>query len=158
MSGLRAFDGFLFTPLVHWIIDGAAVSGGCFPSAHVSGAVGLTIGLAPAHRRLARWFGLVTVGLSVSCVYTRYHHAVDIFAGLLIGLAGGLFGYLLTHGQRLAPVAPAIVGSGENAITKSQGAKVRRVPVPCVCPLGQRPTGPILPDGWRSQQSATTGV
>ncbi len=111
MSGLRAFDGFLFTPLVQWIIDGAAVSGGCFPSAHVSGTVGLTVGLAPTHRKLAGWFGLVVIGLCVSCVYTRYHHAVDIFAGLLIGITGGLFGYLLTRGQRLAPVAPEGVGA-----------------------------------------------
>ena len=45
MSGLRAFDGFLFTPLVQWIIDGAAVSGGCFPERSRLGHRG-------AHRRI----------------------------------------------------------------------------------------------------------
>ena len=98
MSGLRAFDGFLFTPLVQWIIDGAAVSGGCFPSAHVSGTVGHTVGLAPTHRKLAGWFGLVAMGLSVSCVYTRYYLVADILDGLLLGITGGLLGYLLRRG------------------------------------------------------------
>ena len=37
MAGLREFQGYLFTPLVRWMIDGVAVSGGCFPSAHVAG-------------------------------------------------------------------------------------------------------------------------
>ena len=40
MSGLRDFDGFLFTPLARWVIDRAGVSGNCFPSAHVAGTWG----------------------------------------------------------------------------------------------------------------------
>jgi membrane-associated phospholipid phosphatase len=97
MAGLREFDGFLFTPLVRWMIDGVAVSGGCFPSAHVAGTWGLVVGLAPAHRAQALWFGLLAAGLSVSCVYTRYHHAVDIFAGLAAAAAGGALAYALTR-------------------------------------------------------------
>ncbi len=45
MSGLRPFGGWVFTRIIEVIIDGAAVSGGCFPSAHVSGTWALTIGL-----------------------------------------------------------------------------------------------------------------
>jgi membrane-associated phospholipid phosphatase len=96
MSGLREFHGFLFVPLIQWIIDRAAVSGGCFPSAHVAGTCGLLVGLATEHRRLALWFSLIAVGLGVSCVYTRYHHAVDVIAGLIVGVAGGTVGHLLT--------------------------------------------------------------
>jgi membrane-associated phospholipid phosphatase len=100
MAGVREFQGYLFTPLVRWMIDGVAVSGGCFPSAHVAGTWGLIVGLAAGHRRQAMWFGLVAAGLSVSCVYTRYHHAVDIFAGLLAAAAGGALAYALTTGPQ----------------------------------------------------------
>ena len=102
MSGVREFDGFLFTPLIQWIIERAAVSGGCFPSAHVAGTWGLIVGLAAAHRRQAVWFSLVAAGLGVSCVYTRYHHAVDVFAGLIVGLAGGALGPALTSSPRVS--------------------------------------------------------
>lgn len=97
MSGLREFQGFLFTPLARWIIEKAGVSGGCFPSAHVAGTWGLIVGLAAAHRRQARWVGLLAVGLGLACVYTRYHHAVDVFAGLIVGVIGGAFGRALTR-------------------------------------------------------------
>jgi hypothetical protein len=97
MSGLREFQGVVFTPLVQWIIGHAAVSGGCFPSAHVSGTWGLIVGLAPAHRRAAIWCCVLGFGLAVACVYTRYHHAVDVFAGVAVGLAGGALGRVLAR-------------------------------------------------------------
>jgi membrane-associated phospholipid phosphatase len=102
MSGVRAFDGVIFTPLVQWIIDRAAVSGGCFPSAHIAGTWGLTVGLTAAHRRQAIWFALLASGLGVACVYTRYHHAVDVFAGLAAGVAGGVVGHVLDARDRTA--------------------------------------------------------
>ena len=63
MAGLRPFGGWVFTRAIELIIAGAAVSGGCFPSAHVSGAWALTFGLYATDRRAALWFGLVAVGL-----------------------------------------------------------------------------------------------
>jgi membrane-associated phospholipid phosphatase len=97
MSGLRPFGGWVFTRIIEGIIDRAAVSGGCFPSAHVSGTWALTIGLYGTHRRTACWFGLVAVGLSVACVYTRYHHGVDVLAGFTVGAIGAAIGYRLTR-------------------------------------------------------------
>jgi len=87
MEGLRPFEGWAFTRAIELIIAGAAVSGGCFPSAHVSGTWALTLGLFPYHRRAARVFGLMALGLTVACVYTRYHHAVDVLAGLAVAVA-----------------------------------------------------------------------
>jgi hypothetical protein len=78
MAGLRPFSGWVFTRAIELIIAGAAVSGGCFPSAHVSGAWALTFGLYATDRRAALWFGLLAVELSIACVYTRYHHAVNV--------------------------------------------------------------------------------
>ena len=102
MTGLRPFGGWVFTRAIEVIIAGAAVSGGCFPSAHVSGTWALTFGLAFSRPKTAFWFGLLALGLSVACVYTRYHHAVDVFAGVAVAAVAAAAGYLLT---RRAPSA-----------------------------------------------------
>jgi membrane-associated phospholipid phosphatase len=93
MAGLRPFGGWLFTDIIHLIIGNAAVSGGCFPSAHVSGTWALTFGLHAAHPKAARWFGVVAAGLSVACIYTRYHHGVDVLAGLAVAAIAAAIGY-----------------------------------------------------------------
>jgi hypothetical protein len=61
MAGLRPFGGGLFTRAIELIIAGAAVSGGCFPSAHVSGAWALILGLYATNRKAAVWLGLLAV-------------------------------------------------------------------------------------------------
>lgn len=97
MSAMPEFRGLLFTPLVQWIIDRAAVSGGCFPSAHVAGSWGLIVGLVAHHRKAAVWLALIATGLSAACVYTGYHHVVDVLAGLMVGLLGGIVGRALAR-------------------------------------------------------------
>lgn len=101
MAGMRPFGGWVFTRAIELIIAGAAVSGGCFPSAHVSGAWALTFGLYATDRKAALWFGLLAVGLSVACVYTRYHHAVDVLAGLTVATVAAMIGFGLTRHLRL---------------------------------------------------------
>ena len=86
VDGLRPFGGWVFTRAIDLIIAGAAVSGGCFPSAHVSGTWALTFGLYRYERRVGRWFAVVAAGLSVACVYTRYHHALDVVAGVMVAV------------------------------------------------------------------------
>jgi hypothetical protein len=97
VDGLRPFGGWAFTRAIELIIAGAAVSGGCFPSAHVSGTWALTFGLFPSQRRVALVFGVMAVGLSVACVYTRYHHAVDVFAGLAVAVVAAVLGRLIVR-------------------------------------------------------------
>ena len=100
VEGLRPFGGWVFTRAIDLIIAGAAVSGGCFPSAHVSGTWALTFGLYRYERRVARWFTFCAAGLSVACVYTRYHHAVDVVAGLTVATIAATIGYRLTRDSR----------------------------------------------------------
>ncbi|MCB1018786.1 MAG: phosphatase PAP2 family protein [Bryobacterales bacterium] len=88
MAGLPPFQGFYFQRLIEAIIAGGAVSGGCFPSGHVAGSWGMTFGLWPYHWRTASVFGFFAAGMSIACVYTRYHHAVDVAAGLAAAVAG----------------------------------------------------------------------
>jgi hypothetical protein len=92
VDGLRPFGGWLFTRAIELIIAGAAVSGGCFPSAHVSGTWALTLGLWPFQRRAAVMFGVMAIGLSIACVYTRYHHAVDVLAGFAVAVVATFVG------------------------------------------------------------------
>ena len=100
MTGLRPFQGWFFTSAIESIMAHAAVSGGCFPSAHVSGIWALIFGLYGQHRRAAIWFGLVATGLSIACVYTRYHHAVDVLAGLAVAAIAAPIGYRLAREGR----------------------------------------------------------
>ena len=92
MAEIAPFQGVLFTPLVHFVIERGAVSGGCFPSSHVSGAWGLIVGLSAAHPGASWILAIPAVGMSAACIYTRLHHAVDIGAGVLIGWLGGWLG------------------------------------------------------------------
>jgi hypothetical protein len=92
MAGLPPLDGYAFTAMMDVIIEHGAVSGNCFPSAHVAGAWGIALGLwqTPAHRRAAWALALLSAAMSVACVFTRYHHAADVVAGLACGIAGAL--------------------------------------------------------------------
>jgi membrane-associated phospholipid phosphatase len=119
MAGLRPFQGWLFTDAIHLIIGNAAVSGGCFPSAHVSGTWALTFGLHADHPKAARWFGVVAAGLSVSCVYTRYHHGVDVLAGLAVAAIAAVVGYRLTRG---APSRKLVAAAAHGRTTAQTGA------------------------------------
>jgi hypothetical protein len=41
---------------------------------------------------------VLATGLSVACVYTRYHHVVDVLAGFSVALVGAAVGHVLTRG------------------------------------------------------------
>jgi membrane-associated phospholipid phosphatase len=97
MAGLRPFEGWIFTRAIDVIIDNAAVSGGCFPSAHVSGTWALTFGLFATRNRASWLFAFVALGLSVACVYTRYHHGVDVIAGVAVAAVAAGLGNHLTN-------------------------------------------------------------
>jgi hypothetical protein len=101
MAEMPPFNGMVFTYLIEVVIEHGAVSGGCFPSAHVAGAWGIVFALAwtRKHRRTAMLMGFLAIGMTFACVFTRYHHAMDMPAGFLCGIAGALLGQWLT-GQR----------------------------------------------------------
>lgn len=108
MAGLRAPHGGPFTWMMDRIIEHGAVSGNCFPSGHVAGAWAIVLALAGTrqHRTAAYLAGVLSAGLTVACVYTRYHHAVDTPAGLACAVAGALLAGWLGRWHRAAPAAP----------------------------------------------------
>ena len=88
MVALPPFEGFAFQRLIEQIIAVGSIPGGCFPSGHVTGSWGMTFGLWPYHRRTAAVCGILAAGVSIACVYTRIHYAVDVLAGMATALAG----------------------------------------------------------------------
>ncbi len=101
MAEMPPFNGLLFTYLIEVVIEHGAVSGGCFPSAHVAAAWGIVFSLAwtRKYRRTAMLMGFLAIGMTFACVFTRYHHAVDMPAGFLCGVAGALMGQWLVGGE-----------------------------------------------------------
>ncbi len=102
MAEMVPMRGWLFTWMMDRIIEHGAVSGNCFPSAHVAGAWAIVFGLAwtRGHRTMAYVGAFLAAGLTVACVYTRYHHAVDMPAGFVCGALGALIGGWLVRRRR----------------------------------------------------------
>ena len=94
MAQMPPLDGYVFTWMMDRIIAHGAVSGNCFPSGHVAGAWAIVFGLAwtPGHRKAAWGLAFLSAGMTFACVFTRYHHAVDMPAGFAAGLLGALVG------------------------------------------------------------------
>ena len=79
-------DHFFFD-LVHQVSARGGARGGAFPSAHVSGAVVLTLVAWRHQRRLAYWLVPITAGVTIATVYGRFHYALDAFAGAALAVA-----------------------------------------------------------------------
>ncbi len=92
MATLTPLEGPVFVPLVEAILERGAVLGGCFPSSHVAASWATVLGLARFHPAWALALGVLASGLSVACVYGRYHHGVDVPTGLLAAVAGVAIG------------------------------------------------------------------
>jgi len=102
MAEMTPMRGWIFTWMMDQIIEHGAVSGNCFPSGHVAGAWAVVFGLAwtKEHRTAVYVGAFLATGMTLACVYTRYHHAVDMPAGLLCALVGALLGGWLVRRRR----------------------------------------------------------
>ncbi len=82
----RQLDGFIFVPIVHSIMEHAAVHGGAMPSSHT--AVALIV-LVAVYRESRKWGVALTIpaiGIAVGCVWGRFHYLLDVIAGILLGI------------------------------------------------------------------------
>jgi membrane-associated phospholipid phosphatase len=123
MASLTPIEGPFFVPIVEALLDRGAVSGGCFPSSHVAASWATVLGLARYHPRLALALGVLASGLSFACVYGRYHHGVDVPAGLLAGMVGGAVGaWVASPPISRAREGPADSPAHRRAAPPSEGA------------------------------------
>ncbi len=72
-----------------WVVQGAGDSQGCsFPSSHVAASVTMAyLALRWFRRPVAALLAAAAVGVTLSCVYTQNHYAVDALAGIVWALA-----------------------------------------------------------------------
>ncbi len=87
--------GGYITALASFVENLGTIRGGAFPSSHVAVALVVLV-MAWRHQRVL-FYGLLPVilGLFISTVYGRFHYAVDVLSGWLIGLVGLVLGIWL---------------------------------------------------------------
>jgi len=81
-----------------WMLAGAGIHTGVFPSAHVAGAFGAAFGMrrAGATRRWVHPFLFTMAGLiALAVVYGRYHYLADAVAGFFVAAAALALSHLL---------------------------------------------------------------
>jgi membrane-associated phospholipid phosphatase len=82
----RDYTGYVIASALR-LLEGSegVVTGGCFPSSHVTGALSWALVGWRYDRKVGVVFLILTVGVVISTVYHRYHHAVDPLAGVVLG-------------------------------------------------------------------------
>lgn len=68
------------------LLQGASTRGMAFPSMHVAGSVAAAICAVRFARPLGYVFALFTAALMAGTVYGGFHYAVDVVAGLVVGV------------------------------------------------------------------------
>jgi membrane-associated phospholipid phosphatase len=101
-------SGHFFFDLVHQISARGGARGGAFPSAHVSGAVVVSLVAWRHQRRLAYLLVPITGSVMIATVYGRFHYVLDTLAGAVLAIAVvGAYRYLspATGPARGSPLA-----------------------------------------------------
>ena len=91
-------SGHFFFDLVHQMSARGGARGGAFPSAHVSGAVVVTLVAWRHQRRLAYLLLPIIGGVMMATVYGRFHYALDTLAGAVLAVAV-VMGYRYLSGR-----------------------------------------------------------
>jgi membrane-associated phospholipid phosphatase len=81
------FSGHFFFDLVQQVSARGGARGGAFPSAHVSGAVVVSLVAWRHQRRLAYLLVPFAVSVMIATVYGRFHYALDTLAGAALAIA-----------------------------------------------------------------------
>jgi membrane-associated phospholipid phosphatase len=79
-------SGHFFFDLAHQISARGGARGGAFPSAHVSGAVVVSLVAWRRQRRLAYLLVPITGSVMIATVYGRFHYVLDTLAGAAIAV------------------------------------------------------------------------
>jgi hypothetical protein len=85
-SGPQLYQGYLFNHLLFLFTSRGEVPAGAFPSSHIAVALLLTLQSRTIAPRLFPFMATVTALLCPAVVYLRAHYAIDVPAGILIGI------------------------------------------------------------------------
>jgi membrane-associated phospholipid phosphatase len=81
-----------------WLLEGATIHSGVFPSAHVSSAFSSAWALYfifPKQRWLGHAMLIYAVSVSIATVYGRYHYVADVLAGFAVSLVALVVGFAM---------------------------------------------------------------
>ena len=81
------FTGYVAASIIRTLQANGSVFGAAFPSSHVTAAVAWCLAALRYNRKMGYLLIAMAVGMAISTVYLRYHHAVDAIAGTLLGVA-----------------------------------------------------------------------
>ena len=95
-------SGHFFFDLVHQMSARGGARGGAFPSAHVSGAVVVSLVAWRHQRRLAYLLIPLTGSVMIATVYGRFHYVLDTLAGAALAIAV-VVAYRYLSGDGLMP-------------------------------------------------------
>lgn len=79
-------SGHVFFDLVHQMSARGGARGGAFPSAHVSGAVVVSLVAWRHQRRLVYLLVPITVSVMIATLYGRFHYVLDTLAGAALAI------------------------------------------------------------------------
>jgi membrane-associated phospholipid phosphatase len=97
-------SGHFFFDLVHEMSARGGARGGAFPSAHVSGAVVVSLVAWRHQRRLAYLLVPITAGVTIATVYGRFHYVLDTLTGAGLAIAVVVaYRYLVFHSSGRRP-------------------------------------------------------
>ena len=88
--------GFVLPELARSIINNGSSIGAAFPSSHVAVAVTIWIMAMRFHTGLAVIFAFLVPALAIGAIYGGFHYAIDVVAGVVLGLLVGTLGFRLT--------------------------------------------------------------
>jgi membrane-associated phospholipid phosphatase len=85
-----------------WLLRGATIHSGVFPSAHVSSAFSSAWAfylIFPKRRWLGHGMLIYAISVSIATIYGRYHYAADVLAGFAVSLIALGVGFQMKHHQ-----------------------------------------------------------
>ena len=107
-------SGHFFFDLVHQMSARGGARGGAFPSAHVSGAVVVSLVAWRHQRRLAYLLVPITGSVMIATVYGRFHYVLDTLAGAALAIAV-VAAYRYLSGRNPGTVVRGRLGGGFRA-------------------------------------------
>jgi membrane-associated phospholipid phosphatase len=81
----KQHSGYFFAWIIRTIQSSAGIAGGAFPSSHIAEVFVLSLVALRYVKKLGYFLLPLTVGVSLSTFYLRYHHAVDPIFGYIWG-------------------------------------------------------------------------
>ncbi len=86
-ANIDKLNGYFFAKILKFVLDNAEIEGGAFPSSHVAVALQVLFFTHKYLKKIRIPFTIMFISLMISTVYGRFHYAVDVIGGIIVGIA-----------------------------------------------------------------------